>query len=147
MENFPRREQSKRPMEKIIKRLFAALAIMLVFGCASHPGSSESNAVADFIVVSELEALDVVRLRDQFHYERLDDYHVVLRARDDYYLVRFQRRCYELNEYRITPDIRYDRNVLRAGIDTIRGCRIDQLYAIDESQAQELKLLGKAPEA
>jgi hypothetical protein len=129
----------------MITRCFAVLTIMVAVGCASQSGPAERNAVADFIVVSELQALDVVRFRDQFNHKRLDDYHVLLSARDDRYLVQFRRRCHELDEYWITPDVRYDRNLLRAGIDTIRGCRIDQMFAVDESQAQELESLGKAP--
>lgn len=129
----------------MINRCFAVLTIMVVTGCASQSRPGDRNDVADFIAVSELEALDVVRFRNQFNHKRLDDYHVLLSARDDHYLVQFRRRCHELDEYWITPDIRYDSNLLRAGIDTIRGCRIDQMFAVDESQAQELELLGKAP--
>ena len=43
------------------------------------------------------------------------------------------------------PDIRYDSSVLRARFDTLRGCRIDKLYAIEPGQADELRNLGWAP--
>jgi hypothetical protein len=134
-------------MEKIRMRLTAALIATLVLGCAGQSGTTATDAVDDFIVVSELEALDAVRFRDQFNYKIITDEYVVLTSRNEYYLARFQRRCRELKENVIVPDIRFDRNMLRAGIDTIRGCRIDRLFAIDEAQAQELEFLGKRPGA
>lgn len=126
-------------------RLTAALIAPLLLGCAGQPGPSATDAVDDFIVVSELEALDVARFRDQFNFKIITDEYVVLTSRGDYYLARFRRRCHELNQKEFAPDIRFNRNKLRAGIDTIRGCRIDRLFAIDEAQAQELQILGKGP--
>lgn len=126
-------------------RLTAALMATLLLSCAGQPGPSATDAVDDFIVVSELEALDVARFRDQFNHRIITDEYVVLTSRGDYYLAQFQRRCHELNQDEFAPDIRFDRNKLRAGIDTIRGCRIDRLFAIDETQAQELQVLGKGP--
>lgn len=124
-------------------RLAATLIATLSLGCAAQPDATATDAIDDFIVVSELEALDAVRFRDQFNYKVITDEYVVLTSREDYYLAQFRRRCRELSERDVVPDIRHDRNKLRAGIDTIRGCRIDRLFAIDEAQAQELEILGK----
>jgi len=128
-----------------MKRLTAVLMATPLLGCAEQPVASATDAVDDFIVVSELEALDVVRFRDQFNYKIISDEYVILTSRGDYYLAQFRRRCHELNDNEFPPDIRYDRNKLRAGIDTIRGCRIDRLFALDEAQAQELEILGQGP--
>lgn len=128
-----------------MKRLLGISIATLLVGCATQSGPTETDAIADFIVVSELEPLDVVRFRDQFNYKRLTDDFLVLTSRDDYYLVEFRRRCRELNRNEITPDLRYDRNVLRAGIDTIRGCRIERMFVIDKGQAEELEHIGKEP--
>ena len=111
-------------MRRIGDYLTAALMAALVSGCATQPETEEEDAIADFIAVAELEPLDVVRLgpiRQQWNFKQLNEDYVVLRARDDYYLVEFRRRCRELNRNDITPDIRYDSNRLRPGIDTIRG--------------------------
>ena len=135
-------------MRRIGDYLTAALMAALVSGCATQPETEEQDAIADFIVVAELEPLDVVRLgpiRQQWNFKQLNEYYVVLRARDDYYLVEFRRRCRELNRNDITPDIRYDSNRLRPGIDTIRGCVIDRMFAIDKGQAEELEHIGKEP--
>lgn len=133
----------------ITKRLRGGFATVLLAallpGCAAQPEQDNDDPIADFIVVSELEPQDVVRFRQQFNFETLTEEYVILRARDDYYLVEFARRCRELNRNEITPDLRYDRNVLRAGIDTIRGCRIEKIFAIDKGQAEELEYFGETP--
>lgn len=123
-------------------RSMLAFVTTLLFGCVAQPGPDANDAIADFIVVSELKPKDIVRLRDQFNYDYLSENYVVLKARGDYYLVQFQRRCHELREREITPDKRFDRNTLRAGFDTIRGCRIDRMFAIDAAQAKELEFLA-----
>ncbi len=126
-------------------RTLTALMGALLVACASQTEPTVSNAVADFIVVSELEEMDTVKTREQFSYKYLSERYVILQMRRENYLVQFSRRCRELNEPYVTPDIRFDGNVLRAGFDTIRGCRIDKMFAIDDAQAQELIYLGKAP--
>ncbi|NNF40051.1 MAG: hypothetical protein HKN64_01645 [Woeseiaceae bacterium] len=42
------------------------------------------------------------------------------------------------------PDVRYQRNVLRARFDTLRGCVIERLYGIDNAAAEELQQLAAA---
>ncbi|MDH3615522.1 MAG: DUF6491 family protein [Gammaproteobacteria bacterium] len=128
-----------------MKGILAVLMATLLIACASQPDTRVNDAVDDFIVVSELKELDTVRMREQFHYTELSEHYIILKTRKENYLVKFQRRCRELNEREVTPDIRFERNTLRAGFDTIRGCRIDRMYAIDKGQAQELVHLGKAP--
>lgn len=122
-----------------------ALAASLLVGCAAQTESDVSSTIDDFIQVSGLEEQDAVKTVGRFDYDYLTERYVILTTHKGKYLVEFHRRCYELNEQRVTPDIRRDRNVLRAGEDTIRGCRIHRLYAIDEGHAEELQSLGKAP--
>ena len=121
------------------------LAAVLLVGCAAQKESDVSSAIDDFIQVSEVEEQDAVNTGGQFNYDYLTERYVILTTRKGKYLVEFHRRCYELNEQCVTPDIRRNRNVLRAREDTIRGCRIHRLYAIDEGHAEELQSLGKAP--
>jgi len=128
-----------------MNRSKTALLLTLLAGCAAQTGPSADDAIADFIAVSELEELRTVRMRQQFGYDEITERFVVVKSKADHYLVEFRRRCRELDEYEITPDIRRERNVLRSGIDTIRGCIIHRIFAIDEAQAQELEQLGRAP--
>lgn len=128
-----------------MKKLMSVLMMLLLAACASQPDTSTTDAVDDFIVVSELEELDSARMREQFHHTYLSERYIILRTRKANYLVRFRKRCRELNERDVTPDVRFERNTLHAGFDTIRGCRIDRMYAIDKGQVEELVHLGKAP--
>ncbi len=128
-----------------MNRSIAALLLILLAACATPTGPDTDQAIADFIAVSELAELRTVRTRHQYSYTEVTERYVILKARKDRYLVEFRRQCRELNEYDITPDIRREGNVLRSGIDTIRGCVIDRMFAIDLAQAEELQQLGKAP--
>lgn len=125
--------------------LLTALITLLLQGCATPQVADEDVAIDDFIVVSALEPLKVARFRHQYSYRQLTENYVVLTARDDYYLVGFKRRCRELNMRPIEPDVRYDRNMLRVGADTIRGCYINSIFAIDRAQAEELEHIGQGP--
>lgn len=125
--------------------LFASLMLLLQPGCATRQEPRASAAVEDFIVAAGLEELAMIRTRNDYGWEYLSDRFVIIETRDGEYLLRFQRRCRELNEVPVQPDIRYDSSVLRARFDTLRGCRIDKLYAIEPGQADELRNLGWAP--
>lgn len=126
-------------------RTLPALMGALLVACASQTGPTVSDAVGDFIVVSELQEKDTLKTRDQYSYKYLSERYIILKTRGENYLVQFNRRCRELNEPYVTPDVRFDSNTLRAGFDTIRGCRIDKMFAVDEAQAEELIYLGTAP--
>ena len=126
-------------------RFAALLTMTLLAACAAEPDTRVDDAVADFIVVSELEELRRVRRWPQPSYKQIKNRHIILKSHNDRYLVAFRRRCHELDQITIRPDIRHEANVLRPGFDTIRGCIIDRIYAIDDAQAQELEQLGKAP--
>lgn len=132
-------------MQRLKPTLLAVLAATPLQACAAERVAEENVAIDDFIVVSELEPIKVARFRHQYSYKQLTEHYVVLMTRDDYFLVEFKRRCRELNMLPVTPDVRFERNKLRAGVDTIRGCYIDRLFAIDKAQAEELENIGSGP--
>jgi hypothetical protein len=105
-----------------------------------------NEAVADFIAVSELQQQDTIRTARQWGFDELGDRYAIVDSGKEKYLVEFRRRCHELDQNTVTPDVRYQRNVLRARFDTIRGCAIWRLYAIDDAPAQELQQLVNAME-
>ncbi len=120
------------------------LILLLLAGlsaCGATPPRSEDQAVADFIAVSALEQHDSIRTRGQWDYDALGERYVILDSGNGKYLVEFRRRCHELDEREVTPDRRVQRNVLRARFDTIRGCVIERLYAIDDAAFVELQQL------
>ena len=126
------------------------LGVALVTGCAETGTTQEPSAISketvfeDYIEVSQLKELDVVRTRHQTHYKVVSEKHIIIYDRKTSYLATFRRACKELQN-RHVPDIRHDLNTIRARFDTIRGCKIEFLYALDEGQAEELIQLGKAP--
>ncbi len=124
-----------------MKMFGTALLLMLLGACVASSEPRVNQAVEDFIVVSQLPSTDKIRTRGQFDFSALTERYVILNADKNQYLVQFGRRCHELNERTVTPDIRYDRNVLRARFDTLRGCTIDRIYPIDEGAAAELEAL------
>ncbi len=127
------------------------LGVVLITSCAETGTKQESSAISkekvfeDYIEVSQLKELDVVRTRDQIHYKVVSEKHIIIYDRKRSYLATFRRACKELQGRHVTPDIRHDLNTILARFDTIRGCKIELLYALDEGQAEELIQLGKAP--
>jgi hypothetical protein len=127
------------------KMYLIALALAAT-SCATNSEDNLSQAIEDFIVVGELEEADQIRHRTTVHYEELNDRYLIAKTRHDEYLVKFVRRCVELRDnMKITPDVRYEANVIRSGFDTIRGCRIAEIYPINKGQSAELRSLGDAP--
>lgn len=133
------------------KTATAAVAIMtiLIGGCAaSAPGEhtkamTANNALEDFIEVEALTQTDVIRSMQELDYRVITDKYVIVSDRRAAYLTKFSRRCVELYDSEVTPDIRRDRHTLRAKSDTLRGCRIDSIYKISDGQADELMSLGE----
>ena len=129
-----------------MKPIIAIVALTaLLSGCATSSESEISDAVSDYIKAAELEEQDSIRTMGKFSYRIISQRYVTLETHKENYLVAFSRRCHELDQYEVTPDIRYEKNILRTRFDTIRGCRIGRIYAIDKGQAEELKNLGDAP--
>ena len=128
-----------------MKLLATVILLGLFAGCATSSESEISDAVSDYIKVAELENQDSIRTMGKFSYRIISQRYVTLETHKENYLVEFSRRCHELTQYEVTPDIRYEKNILRTRFDTIRGCRIGQIYAIDKGQAEELRNLGEAP--
>jgi hypothetical protein len=127
-------------------KLLATVILLILFaGCATSSESEISGAVSDYIKVAELEEQDSIRTMGNWSHRPVSQRYATLKTKKEHYLVEFSRRCHELTLNEVTPDIRYEKNILRSRFDTIRGCRIGRIYAIDEGQAEELQNLGKAP--
>ena len=124
----------------------AFLLPVLLVGCVSTTPKLDKEAVEDFIEVRQLPEADYVRTDNSDSWRDLNNYQILYTARDGKYLVVFTRICRELSDDRIiTPDIRRDGNRISARFDTIRGCRIDHIYELNEADALELEQMGEAP--
>ena len=126
-----------------MKSFIAILLFAQLLACAAQRESGVDEAISDFVVLSELEEMDSIRTRNQFGTSELTERYAILKTRKEVYLVEFQRCPPQFNNNDVTPDIRYDKNTLRPRSDTIRGCRIKKIYAIDEAGAEELELLAE----
>ena len=125
--------------------------IILLAGCASQDEKDASTqdiqqAVKDFIALRELEEVPSMRTGTRDGWTQIDETFILYDARRDTFLVEFARPCWELRDNtRITPDTRWDANVIRSRFDTIRGCRIHRIYALTEAEVAELENIGEAP--
>lgn len=135
-----------------MKNLNYLLAILLLAGCAGQDEQSDpstqdtAQAVRDFIELRELEEVDWMRSGSSDGWTQIDETFILYTARKKVYLVEFSRACWELRDNtRITPDRRWDANVIRSRFDTIRGCRIHRIYTLTEAEVAELENIGEAP--
>ena len=128
-----------------MKAIYLVAWLPLLAACAGTPEvPSDVQAVRDYVDVGELEQTDRIRTHGSDDWSPLTDHYVLYKGRDGRYLLEFNRKCHELTDNtRITPDRRYDHNVMRRGIDTLRGCRIDNMYPLTQAQALEIEALVK----
>ena len=134
-------------------RLVALLIVSAALAaCASQDDKAElstqdtAQAVRDFIDVRELEELNKLDSSSGDKWTSIKDEFLIYEGRRETYLVEFYRRCYELSDNtRIVADKRWELNTIRARSDTIRGCRIEKIYALTEAEAAELENIGEAP--
>ncbi len=104
------------------------------------------QAVRDLIEVRELQEVDEIRTSGRDSWQSIENWFLIYKTRRNDYLVEFNRRCWELDDNsRIIPDERWDSNTIRARFETIRGCRIGKIYALNEEDVVELENIGEAP--
>ena len=124
-------------------RLIASLALLT--GCGTTIVPQETLAVRDFVVVSELESVDYIRLYRQLYYTYVNDHFLTVSVGSRHYLIEFGTRCRALRSENFTPsmvDNRHDPSYLRTR-DTIRGCPVDRIYEATAEQLKEIKALSK----
>ena len=130
----------------------AVFLILALAGCSTSverisPGK-DVEAVRDFVVASELPEFNNLRLTEQIKVLYVNDFFVIIPMRRDKYLIEFRGRCAELRERKWVADmvdVRVNAKMLYSDYDTIRGCVIGKIYALEESQLEELRVLGDAP--
>jgi hypothetical protein len=125
-------------------RTTALIGMLALFAaCAGTREVPEDiQAVRDYIEVGELAQVDKIRTQGNDRWIALVPYFALYEARDGFFLLEFNRRCREMfDNSSITPDRRYDYNMMRRGVDTLRGCRIDRMYPLSDAQADEIRAL------
>lgn len=126
------------------RAVIPAALLMLAAACTGTPEvPPEIQAIRDYVSVGELQEVDRIRTHGSDDWAPVTLYFAIYNGRDGHFLLAFTRVCREMvDNTSITPDRRYDYNVMRSGIDTLRGCRIDRMYPLTEGQAQELGALA-----
>ena len=140
-----------------MNRITIAMVALVAFGCAAAPEEKKegekdpnvitmSDAIDDYIEVAELEEVHAVRSLMQLYTKVLSDRYILIYDNRRNWLAAYNVPCKELyKSHGVQPDIRYERNTVRAKFDTYRGCKIDRIYSISDGVVQELETLGKAP--
>jgi len=129
-----------------MKQILWLGAVLTLTGCAAQPAEDKMNleqAVRDYIAVRELQPTEEIRTSNSDGWKEIDQNFIIYDARRNKYLVEFTRSCHELSERPIIPDVRRDYDRIRARFDTIRGCRIKNIYALDEADITELEALAE----
>jgi hypothetical protein len=121
---------------------------MLLSACAAQEQAAtqdEEQAVRDYILVRGLTEVKDIRSSNNDRWDDIDPHFIIYETRRESYLVEFVRACYELYDSHVVADRRRDLNRINARFDTIRGCRIEKIFALTEADMAELKTLGESP--
>ena len=126
-----------------MKTIILLASLALVAGCAGTPETpADTQAVRDYVEVGELGEVDRVRTHGRDGWRPLTKHYAIYSGRDGHFLLEFASICHEMyDNTSIKADRRYDPNVMRQGMDTLRGCRIHKIYPLTEAQLLELEAL------
>jgi hypothetical protein len=126
-----------------MKTISLLVSLALLAACAGTPETPpDVQAVRDYVEVGELGQVDQIRTHGNDAWTPLARYFALYKGHDGQFLLEFTRVCREMyDNTSITADRRYDRNVMRRGVDTLRGCRIDKMYPLTEAQVLEIEAL------
>lgn len=132
-----------------MRGLLLLLCGTVLTACAgSREPRPDVLAIEDFVEVSGLEEVDRIRSDRSSGIEELNLRYIIYSTRRQDYLIEFSRDCWEIRDtFDIQADHRQDPNYIRPRADTIRGCRIQRAYELNEGQVEELKSMGEAPNA
>lgn len=131
-----------------MNKLILTLAAAVLASCAAPEetiGNDKEQAIRDFVAVRQLAEVDKVRTSNDDHYTELDPHFVIYETRRGDFLIEFSRACHELEESPVVADQRWDHNTMRARFDTLRGCRMAEIYALTEAEVAELEAIGEMP--
>jgi hypothetical protein len=137
-----------------MKHSATVLVVLLLAGCSApgereedndRPPGSRGRAPAEeiraYIAAAKPEEVHAVRFKEPLRWTYLNNYFVLMEARKGPHLVELAWECKDLRAsagiYSDMADRREKRGVLRANIDTLRGCRIETFYKLPAVDAVE----------
>ena len=135
------------------------LCMAVLFGCASQEENQQSareisreseKDVRLYLDKAMLEEVAFIRFRKSLQWKYLNDYFVTAEAYDGDHLIEMNTECADLRAdtfYIDMADRRSRSSLVRAGLDTIRGCRIKTIYKLPEVDGSpELSREANAPQ-
>jgi len=131
----------------------------VLFGCAPQEENQQSarelsreseKDVRLYLEKAMLEEVAFIRFRKSLQWKYLNDYFVTAEAYDGDHLIEMNTECADLRAdtfYIDMADRRSRSSLVRAGLDTIRGCRIKTIYKLPEVDGSpELSREANAPQ-
>ena len=137
-----------------MRALTWALSVMLLTGCATDkpeddrrppggPGRASVEELRVYLDNVQPEAVHMVRFKEPLRWKAINYYFAIMETRDGPHLVELSWECKELGSNQIYGDMadrREKRGILRAHIDSLRGCRIENFYKLPEVEEAEDKV-------
>ena len=100
-------------------------------------GMASAEELRIYIEQMKPEAVANIRFEEPLRWRGLNPFYAITEARNGPHLIEMSWECNELMSkdlYVDMADIRTQRGVLRARIDTLRGCKINNFYKLPESE-------------
>lgn len=130
-----------------------ALTAVMLTGCAwfqdkpeddrrppGGPGRASAEEIRVYLDNVQPEAVHVVRFKEPLRWKAINYYFAIMETRNGPHLVELSWECKELGSNQIYGDMadrREKRGILRAHVDSLRGCRIENFYKPPEVDAVE----------
>ena len=127
-----------------MKRLLSiALLIGFTVTTAYAQDQQTATTIDDYIQVNELGKISKIRTRNNDNTTFLNTGYAIYHSGKKNTLIKFRRECQALTKDEVRlPDTRTNKDYLFASSDTLRGCRIDSMYPLEEHQVAEVKALA-----
>ena len=127
------------------------LFVVLLMGCASGepeedrrppggPGRASAEELREYIDNVQPDAVFVVYYKEPLRWKAINDYFAIMDTRDGPHLIELSWECKDLRNQSVYVDMadrRSKRSILRAKVDTLRGCRIENFYKLPEVERVE----------
>ena len=132
-----------------VRNRVVIIAAFAMGACASESTEpppvllDEDQVMRDFIEVRGLEEVNRIRGADRRSYQKVTPSYIIFKPTRGEFLVEFDRPCYEIwtNRY-LSADDTFLHSTLRAKYDRMRGCRIDRIFVLADSDLRDLEQLG-----
>ncbi len=103
-------------------------------------GRASAEELREYLRNAQPEPVAAVRFKEPLRYKAINYYFAIMETREGPHLIEMSWECKELGSRQIYTDMadrREKRGILRARIDTLRGCRIENFYKLPEVEAVE----------